>query len=343
MEKTLIAKLTPEQEAKIPQYLQRYYDMVYNPKPIDKESCEDAIYYIYDKFGYKKPLVWYVDSIWMAQIVANLLTKTDTSNLRSNLMSNLRSNLGSNLMSNLGSNLRSNLDNISYQPFSYYGNVSDYGWTCFYEYINDELLPSFQDELWNKWKQLMFSGIYDGIQFDGLYIVVSMPHKINKDNLFRLHCDNGPSVLWNDGFCEYAWHGAIIPKEWIENKDSISKETIIKETNAEKRRCLQEILGGERYLELLGVVSMDKDTDQYGNDMILYKTKQIDNIISEHIYYLSVICPSTKRKYMLCVPECKNVWEAKSWTFKNEKIQYRHGDVGLKNIKVEFEQPICES
>ena len=77
--------------------------------------------------------------------------------------------------------------------------------------------------------------------------------------------------------------------------------------------------------------------------MKLYKTEEKDNIINDYIYYLNVICPSTKREYYLCVPECKNVWEAKSWTFQNKKIEIRHGDVGLLNLKKEFNQPIYES
>jgi len=90
-------------------------------------------------------------------------------------------------------------------------------------------------------------------------------------------------------------------------------------------------------------MAIDSDFDNKQLKMILYKTKEKDNIIDDYLYFLSVICPSTGRNYYLCVPGCKNVWEAKAWTFKNEKIEIRHGDVGLLNLKKEFKVPIYES
>jgi hypothetical protein len=435
----MIDKLTPEQEAKIPEYLQKYYDKVYRSQPIDRNMCEESITYIYKQAGYKAPYVWYVESPLMAQIVANLLTNKDYSNLESNLRSNLRNNLwsylesnlwsylesnlesnlgsnlrnnlrsnlannlwnnlrsnlesnlannlrnnlrsnlesnlgsnlannlwnnlrsnlrsnlesnlannlwnnlGSNLRSNLESNLRSNLRSIDYITTAYYGNLSDYGWTCFYDFINNELMPSYNLELWNKWKDLINSNIYDMIQFDGLCIVMAMPEKVNIDTNKRLHSETSCAVSWKDGYEIYAWHGLIIPKEWIENKKSITKEIIAQEGNAERRRCIQEILGGEAYLSLLDVSEVDKDFDAQGNEMILYQTKKVDEAANEHIYYLKVTCPSTGRNYFLCVPESKNVWDAKAWTFNNQKIYARHGDIGLLDLKKEFKVPVYES
>jgi len=46
--------------------------------------------------------------------------------------------------------------------------------------------------------------------------------------------------------------------------------------------------------------------------------------------------PSTDREYYISVPESKNVWAAKAWTFNNKKIEIRHGDVGLLNINKNF-------
>lgn len=204
-------------------------------------------------------------------------------------------------------------------------------------------MPSYNLELWTTWKNLINSNVYDMIQFDGLCIVMSMPDKVNIDTDKRIHSETTCAVSWKDGYNVYAWHGLIIPKEWILNKESMTKETIAKETNAEKRRCIQEILGGEAYLSLLNVEEIDKDVDGQGHEMILYKTKKVDEAANEYIYYLKVTCPSFGRNYFLCVPESKNVWNAKEWTFKNQKIYARHGDVGLLDLKKEFKVPMYES
>jgi len=81
----LIEKLTPEQEAKIPIYLKKYYDRVYLSKKLDKELCRKSIEYIYINAGYKAPCVWYCHSPLMMQIIANLFTNKELSNLGSNL------------------------------------------------------------------------------------------------------------------------------------------------------------------------------------------------------------------------------------------------------------------
>ena len=41
-----IENLTPEQEAKLPIYLKKYYDKVYNSKEVDKIKCQDSVEYI---------------------------------------------------------------------------------------------------------------------------------------------------------------------------------------------------------------------------------------------------------------------------------------------------------
>jgi hypothetical protein len=262
-------------------------------------------------------------------------------NLWANLWANLGANLRANLRANLGANLVANLGKLNYITTSYYGTISDFGWTCFYDFINTELIPSYELELWTKWKQLIDSNVYDTIQMDGLCVVMSMPKIVHINENKRLHCENGPCVEWKDGYKGYAWNGIIVPDFWITNKEKLTKEIIINEKNAEKRRCIQEILGGE-FIKKLDVELIDSDKEDE-LPIELYRTKQPDDIINEHIYYLKVVCPSTNREYFLCVPESKNVWEAKAWTFQNQKIEIRHGDVGLLNLSQKFDKPIFQS
>lgn len=159
---------------------------------------------------------------------------------------------------------------------------------------------------------LIDSNFYDCIQMNKICIVCSMPNKINIDERNRLHSETDVAVSWEDGYNVYAWHGIIIPCRYIIYKNELTKNDIIKETNAERRRCIREIIGNKRYSELLGVSVIDKDIDGYGNEMSLLKTNEPDQIINENIYYYQCVCPSTKREYFLCVPKCKNVWEAKA-------------------------------
>ena len=198
----------------------------------------------------------------------------------------------------------------------------------------------------NEFKSLIQCGIYDTIQLRGFCIVSELPSKINRNARNRLHCEDGPAIQFRDGYSQYYWNGISVPALWITDKPSITGEVIKKESNAERRRVLREILGPSRYFELLGgVVEIDRDTDDQGNEMVLYRSKTKDDIIDNHIQYLSVICPSTKREYILYPPnqESTNVWQAKASTFQNEQIQVRHGDVGLLNLNKTYQKPILES
>ena len=88
------------------------------------------------------------------------------------------------------------------------------------------------------------------------------------------------------------------------------------------RRAACEILGNERFAELLELVTVDEDQDEAGNPLLLLRSRFEDNIIEDNLYYLSVVCPSSSRKYFIKVPPSKNVWSSLAWTFGKDKDDY---------------------
>ena len=132
-------------------------------------------------------------------------------------------------------------------------------------------------------------------------------------------------------------------------KDKITKEDILKESNAEVRRCYMESLGAKIYYDILsdgkGLELIDEDLDNQGNSMKLFSTTINDDIIEKKVQFIEVIDPSTGRMYNLFPPsqKCKNVWEAKANTFNDEKLYIRQGDVGMVKIGSQTTQPIIES
>jgi hypothetical protein len=265
-------------------------------------------------------------------------------NIRDNIGDNIWANIWDNIGANIRDNIRDNIgDNMKYIQPSYYANVSDYGWIGFYDYFQS--LNHFTKYDWSnfvKFKTLLQSGIYELLTFENVCIV-SLKPKVKQDERNRLHCEDGPAVLFKDEFSMYFWHGIYIPEKWIMNKEPITKEDIMKETNAEKRRCLMEILGNKRYAELLDIEVINESMDLCKNKMKLFKTKEVDSILNEYLYFYHGICPSTKREYFIPVEKCSTALEAKRKTFNNENIEIRHGDLGLLNLKKEFNQPIYES
>jgi hypothetical protein len=83
------------------------------------------------------------------------------------------------------------------------------------------------------------------------------PHTINRDDRGRLHCEDGPSIAYRDGWCLYHWHGVVVPMDIIEEPESITVARIESEQNAEVRRVMMERYGYARYVTDSGAIVVD--------------------------------------------------------------------------------------
>jgi hypothetical protein len=302
--------LTPAQEALIPVVRQEWLDLFYKSKGIiDKSLFENQIAWIYKRYLNKDaPYVWYCESPMMRQLVINILNLWANlgdnlwANLRDNLRANLWDNLGDNLWANLGDNLRAK--KLNYFPVSYWGNISDYGWNAFYDFIQRLNYFEYNYTDFDNYKLLLKSKVYDFIAFPSVVFVSSCPFEVHQEPNNRLHNINGPAIRFKDGYDVYAIHGRILPS-WIwETKDTITKEQFINEKNAEIRAAMYSILGEKKIMELLQAEEVDKKCIQHQNDEVeiikLYKTKEkfleIDN---QQLAWVKFTCPSTGTDYLI--------------------------------------------
>ena len=180
--------------------------------------------------------------------------------------------------------------------------------------VNDSNLDEYLD--------FVKCGAFSFITKPNICIVYDRPTKVSIDENNRLHSEDSPALVFN-GIEKYHWHGVEIDSRYLLAKDSLTKNDIVGEKNAEKRRCLKEILGSKKYAELLNIEIIDQDIDAKGNPVKLYRTKEVDDIINKHLYFANVTCPSTGREYFLSVPEMDNIWEAVGWTFQMNKEKYK--------------------
>jgi hypothetical protein len=370
----MLTKLTPQQEEKMREVKQYWLDYIFSCKnSIDREAAKIKIEWIYKFCKLSKPVIIYLDSPLACQYGAHLikqLFKNAPAQVRAQVGTQVRDQVGAQVGTQVWAQVRAQVgtqvwaqvraqvraqvgaqvgtqvrdQKIQFEYFCDYGSIRDFGWVSFFDFFTQ--IGVINHEGFNEFKSLLQCGIYDTIQLQGFCIVSDLPKKISRNNRNRLHCEDGPAIQFKDGYSQYYWNGVSVPESWITHNDLINKETILAEGNAERRRCLREIVGASRYFELLGGVDLiDEDVDGQGNPMKLYQTKKVDDVIGKKVQFLEVICPSTQRMYNLYPPnqQSKNVWEAKASTFRNEKIQVRHGDVGLLNLQKEFSKPVLES
>jgi hypothetical protein len=216
----------------------------------------------------------------------------------------------------------------TFVSYASYGSIWDFGWASFYDYFQE--IGVVQNDDFTKFKELLKSGVYDQIQLAGVCICSNMPTQIHADEQNRLHSEDSPAIAFSDGYEVFFWHGIPVPEHWIMDKMSIDKQDIRDADNAEKRRCIMEIIGAERYYEQLGGVTLiDEDKDAYGKPMKLYRSKDKDDIIRDYVYFLSVTDTSTDRVYNIYpnvkqFPKAKeNVWAAKASTFNKTAEEFK--------------------
>jgi hypothetical protein len=182
------------------------------------------------------------------------------------------------------------------------------------------------------------------------------PAVINRDERGRLHCENGPSIAYRDGWKLYHWHGVVIPEYVIERPKKISVPGIEGEKNAEVRRVMLERYGIARFLKDAGAKLIHQDhagqlfrkelTDDEPLVMVrvLNPTPEPDGTLSESearaafgdamvdANLTSMVRigfaqrfenPRFKEYFIRVHPGCKTAQEAVAWTFGMKPADYR--------------------
>jgi len=210
---------------------------------------------------------------------------------------------------------------LSHFEFSQYPSFGDSDWV----YFNLSLGATFKlnSLIPKEYFDFINQGLFAAFLFEEVAVLIPNPSHVFKNDDLVLHDEDKPAVQWKDGTSFCYWNGIEIPEKLICDQDTVTANDILAETNAEVRRCYQEILGSKKFGSLLGLIVLDKKVDRFGNELILYQTKERDRLVGGYIYFAQVACPSTKRIYFLCVPPGFNtVEEAVSWTFGKTPDEY---------------------
>ncbi|MFN8054241.1 DUF6745 domain-containing protein [Gordonia sp. (in: high G+C Gram-positive bacteria)] len=78
-------------------------------------------------------------------------------------------------------------------------------------------------------------------------VLAERPTGIARDAVGRLHCEDGPALMFADSFVVYASHGTLVPPDMVHGQPwSVAR--ILAERNVEVRRCAAEQMGWERFL-----------------------------------------------------------------------------------------------
>lgn len=141
----------------------------------------------------------------------------------------------------------------------YVGLMADAYWVAFYDFFTR--IEVIKEENFNKYRQLLWAGVWDCICLDEKTFVIRRPELVSEDTNQRLHAENGPALRFKDGFEVYVWHGVIMNRRMIMEPDSYTREELMSEQNSEIRRAFCERIGFEKYAEIMGTKVIDSWTD----------------------------------------------------------------------------------
>ena len=239
----MIEQLTPEQEALIPTYRDKWIAIGKSCEPADFEACKKFAQMAYEAAGEKCPDKFYlVDSpIAAATLELELNNKEKTPG-----------------------NIK---EAVSNQIFGYH----EAGWLSYYEYM---------------WKVV---GIKECSKLEGLIglamncgwwapydkcVIFQHRHcELHTDEEHRLHNENGPAVLYRDGYSVWAINGIRVNEKIVMRPETLTISEINNENNQDIRSVMINRFGWSKYLSQSKAKCVDfRDNEVEGTKEALYES-----------------------------------------------------------------------
>lgn len=148
--------------------------------------------------------------------------------------------------------------NQKVDTFDWFGVGYDSGWLSFYDYFQRIGILERDDEEFNVMKDFMRSGVWATILFENLAVCIARPAKVSVDGNGNLHCENGPAIVFADGYEEYAWHGTWVAEKIIMRPQTLTRDEILNEKNSEVSRAIAERLGWDEYMKRIDTILIHK-------------------------------------------------------------------------------------
>lgn len=221
----MIESLTPEQEAKMPEYVKKWIGIGTDTNTIDVEKAKSIGRYYYEKI-LKKPVPEITVhpsplACWKA------------------------------------------ICDFYKQKFSFVWPYIDghfsAGYFSYYDFLITELGVKIENEHWDWYASTVNIGPM--FPLDDMCLISDRPEHVHMVD-GRLHNAEGPAIRYRDGFSVYSLNGVMVDKYLVETPwDQLDCQIMLKQTNAEVRREFVRKAGIEKIVKDLGAECIDKQGD----------------------------------------------------------------------------------
>lgn len=275
----MIEKLTKEQISRFDEFKNKWLEIGLSTEPSNHALAEDAVIRCYKTASLKPP----EEIIWVDSPRAGVLTI-----LKAQQVKEITEEKISDILRN-----------------SFHSQY-DAGYLAFIDFFRIVCGLTSQTEKNIPMRDLAYHSNWNFL-FEKTAFLCEKPMLIKLNAQKRIHCEDGPSICYRDGFSVYGLNGVRVPK-WVVMKkpDEFQATEILKEKNAEVRREIVRKIGITRFCEIVNAQVIDKKDD--------YELLNVDLGDGRRRPYLKMINPSIGTIHIEGVaPECKTVTEALAW------------------------------
>lgn len=157
--------------------------------------------------------------------------------------------------------------------------------------------------------------------YDNVFVITKPAVRTFQDDTNRPHSVVGPSYEFSDGYKIYTYHGVEIPGNWVENPESITAKDVDKQSNAELRRIMIELMDIEKYIKDSKFTVKSKD-----NFGILWERDLGDRRLPVTVVQVKNSTPepdgSYKDYFLRVPPDMQRPKQAIAWTFSKQEDEY---------------------
>lgn len=161
-------------------------------------------------------------------------------------------------------------------------------------------------------------------------ILTERPTELHHDAEGRLHHPSGPAVRYPDGWCLWAWHGVLMPREIVEDDVPIARAVSLR--NSEQRRCAVEMLAGRagwrRVVDQARWPRVGRETPDPGNPGQVLSLWCVEELYDDHLHLLlmtngTLERDGTRREFGELVPGwIRDPVEAAAWQIGLTSAEY---------------------
>jgi len=210
----------------------------------------------------------------------------------------------------------------------YNGGAEWSAWSAylsFFRHVAELDLP-----VYDKWRHYEDAATHGAgrIMHTRFWIVADRHTTVHVDADRRPHNPDGPARTWGDGWAVWYWHGTRVPAGLIAGEWSTDR--ILREPNAEVRRCAIERMGWPRFIADAGLRQVGDTAPDPGNpgyELALYDVPEQIYDVPVRVVLVSNATPErdgTRHRFGLTVPaDINDPISAASWTFNVTPDEYR--------------------